>query len=102
MLFQLDDALKTQKHIAGGEYSMADLVWTVGIARMLMLGITPFTGRPHLKRWYVQMKSRPSFAEAMVMERLKPSAILRVLWSKLKAKFSRAPVRTGTIRLNRR
>lgn len=91
MLFQLDDALKTQKHIAGGEYSMADLVWTVGIARMLMLGITPFTGRPHLKRWYAQMKSRPSFAEAMVMERLKPTAILRVLWSKLKTKFSRPP-----------
>ncbi len=88
MLFQLDDALKAGRHLAGEEYSMADLVWTVGVARMLMLGMEPFASRPRLKEWYARMKSRPSFTQAMVMERFKPSAILRVLWSKLKGKFS--------------
>lgn len=96
-LFQLNDALKTQSHLAGDSYSMADLVWTVGIARMLMIGVKPFAGRSQLKEWYGRMKSRPSFAEAMVMERIKPTAILRVLWAKLKAKFSgRKPGRLPT------
>jgi glutathione S-transferase len=83
-LDQLEDVLGGSRCLGGADYTMADLVWTVGVARLIMLGMTPLQNRPALCEWYARMKSRPSFAEAGVMERFQPSAILRVLWAKFR------------------
>ncbi len=88
VLNQLDYALTVRRFVAGEAYSMADLVWTVGVARFIMFGMDPFGNRPALAEWYGRMKARPSFDAALVMERFKFSAPVRVLWSKLKKRFS--------------
>ena len=96
-LDRLENALWHRTHIVGNDYTMADLVWTVGIARLKVLGMNPFEGRPALKKWYARMKARPSFRQAQVMERFQPSAILRVLWSKLKKRLLGRRPRTTPI-----
>ena len=89
VLNQLDYALTVRPFVAGDGYSMADLVWTVGVARFVMFGMDPFENRPSLAEWYGRMKARPSFDAAMVMERFRFSAPVKVLWSKFKKRFSR-------------
>ncbi|MDH3581913.1 MAG: glutathione S-transferase family protein [Hyphomicrobiales bacterium] len=86
-LDQFDAALRSRRFLAGEEYSLADLVWTVGVARLTMISMKPLAKRPALERWYAQMKSRPSFRDAGVMERFQPSAVLRVLWAKFRGSF---------------
>ena len=80
----IDAAVTDRPFLAGDDYTMADLVWTVGVARLIMLGLSPLNERPALKDWYERMKLRPSFVEADVMEVIRPSLMLRVLWAKLK------------------
>ncbi|MGI9416023.1 MAG: glutathione S-transferase family protein, partial [Hyphomicrobiales bacterium] len=87
-LDRLDATLKLRPLLAGEHYTMADLVWTVGIARLIMLGMAPLENRTALNTWYGRMKSRPSFGTAGVMERFRPSAIARVLWAKFRNRLS--------------
>jgi len=87
-LDRLDEALVGGECLAGEKYSMADLVWTVGVARVLMMGMKPFEQRPALAYWYGRMKTRPSFSSAGVMERFQPTVVMRVMWTKLKGKLS--------------
>lgn len=86
-LDRLDNALIDGSCLASDRYSMADLVWTVGVARLLMMGMSPFEDRPALAYWYGRMKTRPSFSSAGVMERFKPSVLMRVMWTKLKGRM---------------
>jgi len=82
-LDQLDALLAEQPHIAGEAYSLADLVWTVTLARLLMNRLDPFQERPALDAWYRRMKARPSFARADVWEAMKVSAMLPMVIRKL-------------------
>jgi len=82
-LDQIEQAVTDRACLAGTQYSMADLIWTVGVARLTMLGMKPCENRPALEAWYGRMKSRPSFTDAGIMERFQLSAMLRVMWSKL-------------------
>jgi glutathione S-transferase len=78
----LDGILRDRTFVAGSRYSLADVVWTVLIARSIMMGFAPLEGRPALERWYGSMKARPSFAVADVWERFRPQALLKVLASR--------------------
>ena len=68
----------------GETYTAADVVWTVTVARQLMLGSNPFEGRPELKAWFSRMEARPSYAEADVWARFKPEVMIPVLLAKFK------------------
>jgi len=84
----LDEALTSNDFLVGEVYSLADLVWTVGIARLMMIGMSPLEQRPGLQAWYERVKARPSFRQAGVMEHFQPSALLRVLWARFSSRIS--------------
>jgi glutathione S-transferase len=82
VLDELESRLKDCPFVAGETYSLADLVWTVTVARQFILDQDPLHHRPALARWYERMKTRPSFREAKVWERIHLGQILRALVTK--------------------
>jgi hypothetical protein len=78
-LDDLDGILRDRPYVAGSSYSLADVAWTVLVARCIMLGVAVLDGRPALERWYRAMKERPSFAIADVWERFRPQVLLKVM-----------------------
>lgn len=65
--------------LAGEDYTLADVVWTIAIARLRTLGMgAEVDARPHLRAWYARVRGRPSFEAAGVMERLDPRVVLRI------------------------
>jgi glutathione S-transferase len=86
-LDEMDKTLRDSTWLAGDEYSMADVAWTVGVARLHMLGVDPLAGRPALASWYARVKARPSFVEADVWERFRPGRMLRALAGKYTLAF---------------
>ena len=69
-LDRLDQVLSEHPFIAGENYSLADGVWTVLLARLRILSLTPLRDRPALASWYEKMRQRPSFESADVWERV--------------------------------
>jgi len=82
ILDEMDHWLKSHLWLAGDSYSLADTVWTVGVARLRMLHLEPLTERVHLADWYERVRSRPSFEAADVWERFKPEVMVKVLVKK--------------------
>lgn len=78
-LDELNVQLELSVWAAGRQYSVADVVWTVTVARHIALGLDPLADRPHLARWYRDVRVRPSFSEADIWERFKPTGLLRTL-----------------------
>lgn len=71
----LEAALAQYEWIAGDAYSMADVFWTVVLARLSMLGqASAFAEarRPSVARFWKQVKARPSFKEADIWVRMRP------------------------------
>ncbi|MBJ7437756.1 MAG: glutathione S-transferase family protein [Sphingopyxis sp.] len=67
-LDELDAHLAERPVIAGDEYSVADIVWTVLLARIEMLHLTALINdRRNVLAYYQRMKARPSFERARVM-----------------------------------
>jgi tetrachloro-p-hydroquinone reductive dehalogenase len=67
-LTELDQQLDGKHFIAGDEYSVADVMWTVILARVEMLSLAELiTERPNLLSYYESLKRRPSFEAARVM-----------------------------------
>lgn len=64
----LDAMLETGGYLSGGTYGVADVIWTVILARTRMLGLDAMIdGLPRLAAYYRRMTERPSFAAARVM-----------------------------------
>lgn len=70
-------------YLVGASYSLADLVWTVGLARLQMLALDPLAQRPTLAAWYERMRDRPSFVAADIWEQMNTRALAQMLASKL-------------------
>jgi glutathione S-transferase len=83
VLDEMETVLAERLWLAGGRYSLADSVWTVGIARFQVMDLQPLDGRPALTRWFDTVKHRPSYAGADIWDRIKPGKILAMLASKL-------------------
>jgi glutathione S-transferase len=79
----LDRALAEREYVAGSSYSLADVVATIAVARMSMIGRAPLEHRPALAAWYERMRARPSFVGADVWERFRPSRLLGMVARKL-------------------
>lgn len=80
----LDAWLSDRRYICGASYSLADVVWTVLVARQLMLGRSALAARPSLAAWYGRVRERNAFREADVWERFNAWKLLPVMLSKLK------------------
>jgi glutathione S-transferase len=92
MLDELEQHLQQRTWIAGQDYSLADAVWTVLLARLELLGLSGLWAhgkRPALAAFYERVKQRPSFQAAGIPTRLKPSMILpgllRAFWPRILA-----------------
>jgi glutathione S-transferase len=86
MLDRLQDRLADHEWLAGDAYTLADVVWTVLLARLKMLGFNDrFEGeaRPAIAAYYARMKARPSFAKAGLVEVGASVYMRRLLWRKL-------------------
>lgn len=61
-----------------GAWSLADVVWTVVAARLRFMGFTPHMG-PRTLLWYARAKARPTFEEAQVWERVRPTVMAPII-----------------------
>jgi glutathione S-transferase len=87
LLDELERELADRPFVAGSTYSLADVVATVAVARMRMIGKDPLAERPTLAAWYERMRARPSFVAADVWEQFKPSRLLAAIGRKLAPKL---------------
>jgi glutathione S-transferase len=79
-LDELDAHLAGRDFIGGARYGAADVLWTVVLARLCVLGMRPgIEARPRLRAYYERVRARPSFAAARVWDRMPVAAILRSL-----------------------
>lgn len=77
----LDAVLADRPFVCGESYSLADVVWTVMLARQKMNGHAVLDDRPNLRAWYRRVRSRPSFVSAGIWERFHPEILLpQILW----------------------
>src|SRR5690606_33883631 len=83
-LNELDAWLTGRPFICGADYSLADCVWTILVARQHMLGRWPLKARPSLARWYARVKGRDSFSEADVWENFHGRKLVPIVLKKLK------------------
>lgn len=88
-LDEFEALVQNRSFLAGNTYSLADVVWSVMVGRMIMLKLEPFTSRPHVNAWYSRMKARPSFHEAEVWEAFQPASMLRSMGERV---FGKKPV----------
>lgn len=67
-LQKMDDVLSESKWLSGDEYSLSDINMTPYINRLDMLSMSSLweEDRPHLTRWFDQVKSRPYFDECIL------------------------------------
>ena len=79
LLDRLDHHLATSGEVmVPPNYGAADVVWTVFLARMELVGIAgEIAGRPALARYFRAMKARPSFKAADVWTRLHVGRLIR-------------------------
>lgn len=68
-LDELEQHLEDREFIAGDDFSLADVVWAVTIARLIWLQQDPFDGRTNLESWYQRVKARPGFEASDIWER---------------------------------
>jgi len=78
-LAELNATLTHQAWITGDSYTFADAVWTVAVARFIMLHLDPLAGRPALTEWYSRVKARPSFAQADIWESFQILSMLQAI-----------------------
>jgi glutathione S-transferase len=88
-LDELEALLGQQTWIAGETYSLADVVWTVGLARLVFFELEPTKGRPALKKYFDRLKARPSYASADIWDRTKGRALARMFLTKIGERFRR-------------
>lgn len=66
-LDELNGVVKNNAFIAADTYSIADVMWTVTLARMDMLGLhAQLQARPAVAAYYHRVSERPSFAAASI------------------------------------
>ena len=93
LMDELERSLAQREYVAGSTYSLADVVATVTVARLSMIGREPLAGRPALAAWYGRMRARPSFVAADIWEKFERSRVLKMIGRKL------APALLGVLAL---
>lgn len=78
LLGELEAALREHEFLVGDRYTLADVVWTVMLARLHMLRRTAALG-PSTRHYHARMRARASFFEADIWERVRIGFVLRTL-----------------------
>jgi glutathione S-transferase len=75
----LETTLTNRTWVAGERYSLADIVWTIALARFCLIGqrarLAP-KARPNLGRYFAALRARPSYKSADVWDRITPGRAL--------------------------
>jgi len=82
-LASLDDVLRSSRWVAGDDYTLADVLWTVVLARFCFIGLrerVESNARPHLVRYLRALLARPSFRRADVWDQLTIGRVLPLAW----------------------
>lgn len=80
LLDRLDAHLQGHEVMNGERFGVADILWTVVLARVIQLGFREMVeSRPAVRAYYHRMRERPAFAEARVWERTPWREILKSL-----------------------
>jgi len=88
-LAKLDQQLATHEWAAGKQYSLADVVSTVLLARLEFSGEPElYENKPTLKRYYAQVKQRPSFTSADIWTHMHFSKIISMICRNLPVLFT--------------
>lgn len=83
--------LLAQPFLAGPAYSLADVIWTVVLARLRMLGLgREVDRRPGLAAYYARMRARPSFRQADLWDHFGVGTALRFFLTGLRQKLTGA------------
>lgn len=83
LLAELEAALREHEYLVGDRYTLADVVWTVMLARLRMLRRWSALG-PSTRDYYLRMRTRPSFVAADLWERMRLLFALRTLLGALR------------------
>lgn len=78
----LEENLIKHEFIAGNNYSLADVVWTVFLARLMMIKFDNLIlSRPHLASYWQRMQQRDSFAQANLWTKMRPWFMIKVIFA---------------------
>lgn len=78
----LEGKLSKHEFAASNQYSLADVVWTVFIARLFMIKFDRLiTERQHLQAYWQRMSKRKSYMEANIWTKMKPMFLLKVMFN---------------------
>jgi len=79
MLEMAEEAVKRSTWLAGDDYSLADICWTIILARLDYLGLKELWThtRPNLTGYYQRARARPSFRKARIPMKAPKGAHLR-------------------------
>lgn len=78
----LNTQLKDKAFICGNQYTLADVVWTIFLSRLQMVGLSELiTGKNELRAYWQRVSSRPSFAAAHIWQIPHPSLLLKLIAS---------------------
>lgn len=89
-LDQLQSHLASRDFIGGARYGTADVLWTVVLARLAMLGQRgAIAARPAVAAYFDRMKARPSFTAAKVWDRTPWAEIVKSLLGLTKRQAAR-------------
>ena len=94
---EMEETLGKNPWLAGEQYSLADVFWTVAVARFVFLGFRPLEGHPALTDWYDRVKARPSFQTADIWETFRFSKILPILAQQLGPRLALGLVVIGAL-----
>lgn len=76
----LEDSLAKHQYAASNSYSLADVVWTVFIARLFMIKFdSMITSRKNLKSYWQRMSSRESFMRANIRMAMPKKLLFRIM-----------------------
>ncbi|MBL4807760.1 MAG: glutathione S-transferase family protein [Rhodobacteraceae bacterium] len=77
----LTGMLEKTPHLTEKNYTVADTIWTVIVARQQLLKRNPFQQRPALEDWFTRMKSRPSYHTANIIDHARIHPTLKMFWT---------------------
>lgn len=76
----LEGKLSTNDFAASNQYTLADVVWTVFLARLFMIKFDYLIAeRKNLQEYWQRMTMRDSFAKANLWTKMKPAFLLKVI-----------------------
>ncbi|MBX9597306.1 MAG: glutathione S-transferase family protein [Burkholderiales bacterium] len=80
----LEAQLAQHQYAASAQYSLADVVWTIFLARLVMIKFDYLLAeRKNLSDYWLRMSSRKSYAAANICTKIPPSKLIRIIFALL-------------------